>query len=181
VPLHGEHVMTGSSRPRPPVGAVADATRSLPSTARSGGAASSRQLSSGTARRARTPDDIHLVRALVTSVSHWDDRHPRRVRCAGSACPVKDIGELGTSTDRQDRHLESTSLAKERELPFVAVRFDRPEILIGVMTVAIRFHVRSPLRINPSSRARMPSTSASRVSSTGSPPARRPMPDSREM
>src|ERR1035438_7142893 len=63
--------------------------------------------------------------------------------------PVEDVGQLCTSTDRQDRHLESTGFAKQCELPFVAVRFDRPEILIGVMSVAIGFNVRSPTEDQP--------------------------------
>jgi len=125
----------------------------------------------GTARRARTRDDIHLVRALVTVRGPTgDDRHPRRVRCAGSACPRKRHWRVGHLDRPQDRHLESTSLAKERELHSSRSgsiardshrRDDRSDPV----------HVRSPLRINPSSRSEDASTSASRVSSTGSPPA----------
>ena len=50
------------------------------------------------------------------------------------------------------RDLDPRGVAHQRGFehqPVVAVRFDRPEILIGVMTVAIRFHVRSPTEDQP--------------------------------
>jgi len=96
-------------------------------------------------REQRSGNDIHLVRAFVTIGVPL--RMPRAVvdldvlvQCAA----VIHVGELGPSTDRQDRHFQSTGLAKERQFPLVAVRFDGTEILIGVVPVAVRFHVRAP-------------------------------------
>src|SRR5579863_3941301 len=57
---------------------------------------------------------------------------------------IKDVGELCAATDREHRHLEAASLAKQREFPLVTVRLDRTEVLVRVMTVAIGFDVGSP-------------------------------------
>src|SRR5664280_1079777 len=57
---------------------------------------------------------------------------------------VKDIGELGSSTDGENRHLESSSFTKQGQLPFVAVWLDGPKVFICVMSVAIGLDVRSP-------------------------------------
>ena len=84
---------------------------------------------------------------------------------------VEDVRQLRSTADGEHWHLETARLSQQCQLPLVTVGLDRTQVLVGLVSVARRFDVRSPLKISPSKRASTPSTSASRVNSTGSPPA----------
>src|SRR3984957_18520943 len=96
-------------------------------------------------REQRAGHDVHFVRTLVavsvplgmaSSLVEFDVLIQRAA--------IKDVGELRTATDREHRHLEAPCLTKQREFPLVAVRLDRTQVLVRVVSVTIGFDVGSP-------------------------------------